>query len=388
MVALPDVDGDGIGDLAFLELNDTSGPCGQLRLALMEREGLIRKSTVLWRAEQPSRQVVSGPCTYGMALDWLPTRDDAIVRIVVGCPQWLPSQAKGLVSNLVVVEVGADLQASSVAEISVPNEMIRAGASRSLGWGVCALSEWDGGGGWTLAAGDPWAGGDMTEEVGRNGIVPVPGSGGCVWIIEVDRSYSILRWHPIWSVDVGAGQGDGRLGSSLCTLGSPAVGTWRIAVGSDAEERNTGGMGSVRIIDYRRDTGATLVAVLSADDVDSGIADRALRFGGSVCAVGDLDANGFPDVGVGVPAYDSRYLDENYARRGAVWIGLLDGTCQLIGAELVLGPRSDDRGGFGDGLAMWPAVRSGKSAELLLVRNGGWREGGQVAGYRIAARVH
>jgi hypothetical protein len=134
-------------------------------------------------------------------------------------------------------------------------------------------------------------------------------------------------------------QGFGSFGFGVAALGDlDGDGTGDLAVGSPFEDLAAPDAGALWLLFLNGDGSVKSHVRLSAGAGGLGFATGQTEFGSAVAPLGDLDADGVPDVAVGADLDDDGGPD-----RGAVWVLFLNGDGSVKAHAKI----SDTEGGFG-----------------------------------------
>ncbi|NOT30519.1 MAG: hypothetical protein HOP15_08740, partial [Planctomycetes bacterium] len=186
-----------------------------------------------------------------------------------------------------------------------------------FGYALTSLSDLDGDGAGELAVGAPWF--DSRAGITKD---------GGVWVLFLDRSGRVKHARELSAGTeprlAGILDGDG-FGAQTAALGDvDGDGIGDLAVGAHGSDDGGSGRGSVWILFLRADASVRAAREISATEGGfAGLLEDEGHLGHGMCALGDVDGDGVPDLAVGAPFADGERPD-----LGVVWILFLrrDGT--------------------------------------------------------------
>jgi hypothetical protein len=356
-VAIGDIDGDGIEDLAVGAQLDDDGfaNAGAVWILFMNEDRSVKGHKKISNVSGwPGSPIKGG--RFGNSIAAIGDFDnDGVPDIVVGSYY---DDDGGVQSGAVyIMMLNRDGSVKSHQKISATqgglNGLI---ANRFFGSGVSSLGDLDGDGIIDIAVGAP----NYDDDGGFYK--------GSVWILFLNQDGTVKN-QQIISQTLGNFTGiiddEDRFGRSVNTIGDiDGDGINEIAVSANSDDDGAENAGAFYILFLNRDGTVRKYQKISAlQGGFSGTINEGDNFGYSVTGLGDIDGDGIIDIAVGVPNSDFGGID-----RGAAWVLFLnvDGTVKkhtlLAGINYLL----TDGDGIGVHLSTFAGYNSNGKKELIV----------------------
>ena len=329
---LGDVDGDGISDLAAGATFDSdAGPSrGALWILFLNADGSVREQQKINDVEGGFTGVLDDGDRFGSAAAPLGDLDgDGIVDVAVGARE--DDDGGGARGAVWILFLNADGTVKSHQKIS-----------NTEGGFTGILDNFDLFGVATAALGD--LDGDGVVDLGVGAFNDDDGQvqSGAVWVLFLNSDGTVKANQKISNTEGGFGgtiNTNEFFGSALARIGDlDGDGVIELAVGTAFDGDGGFARGAVWILFLNPD--GTVRTEQKISDTEGGFLgklDNADNFGASTASIGDLNADGIPDLAVG-----ARNDDDGDGQIGATWILFLNADGTVKGYQKI----SDVRGGF------------------------------------------
>ena len=316
MASLPDLDGDGVRDLAVGSQRDDDGgqDRGAVYILFMNSDGSV-KSHAKISSTEGGGPMLSDDDEFGTSVAWLgdfgsgaPTSHAMAVGADLD-----GSEHHGSVYLLFLDSSGTNpgtVVSYHKIDDTEPDLMGAFNFEERFGNSLAYL-------------GDLGPGADTPRALAVGAIGDNDGAGvfrGAVWLLFLDSDGSVYSHLEISATDLPLADDD-RLGTGLSCLGDlDGSGSSVCALASGAAGDDSGGerRGAVWILFLNND--GTLGSSQKVSDVDGdfgGVLDDYDAFGSSVASLGDWNGDSVPDLAVGAPSGDDAPSSDN---PGSVWI--------------------------------------------------------------------
>ena len=314
IVALGDLDGDGVGDLAVGALGDDDGGAdrGAAWILFLRADGTVKAQSKISAASGGFTGALDAGDWFGFAGAALGDLDgDGVGDLAVGAPRDDDGVANGGAVWILFLDAGGAVR--SHAKISATSGGFAGplAANDQLGTSLAALGDLDGDGTGDLAAGavhDSDGGADQ----------------GALWILFLNLDGTVKSQAKISETQGGFSgpldSGD-QFAISLAAAGDlDGDGLRELAVGARADDDGGTDRGAVWLLSLAADGSVAAQAKISSTAGGfAGPLDDGDFFGVSLAAPGDLDGDGRLDLCVGANLDDDGGPD-----RGALWVLFLD----------------------------------------------------------------
>ena len=374
VTAIGDLDGDGVDDLAvhdgdsFLEDGTAYWHRGAVYILFMNADGTVRENKKITDGHGGfTGQILPGHF-FGKAMDCLGDLDgDGVVDLVVGAyNDETDGTDIGVAHGAVwILFLQSDGTVKAQQKIDTNDGgLVGLGFDTNFGVAVATIGDLDG---------------DDIPEVAVGAHLDNEGGfgAGAVWILYLNRDGTVRDQRKIFFDRVQGPIGDStgwrNFGRSLARIGDlDRDGVPDLAVGLPFSNQTGQGNGEVWILFLNADGTVRTVQTIHADNSPVGPFDNLDFFGWSIARLGDLDADGVVDLGVGV----TRSSDPNPGI-GHLWILFMnpDGTVRDSrkigqGSGGFVGPLPDFSE-FGSSIAALGDSDGNGSMELVVGARGG-----------------
>lgn len=337
IAALPDVDGDGVADIAVGAAKDGGVTVrGSVHVIFMTAGGGVKGEQIISDTQGELQGVLRDDAEFGTAVASAgDLDDDGVPDLMVGA---LGGEEGGIAAGSVWMLF---LRENGVVKGYEKINYYEGGFLGSLspgdefGRAVEFVGDLDGNGARDLIVGAPKS---------DDGSVDINADRGAVWVTRLNPIASDIV-HRHRKVSNSSGDFDGALldgdgfGKSIAAIGDlDGDNVTDLAVGAWGDDTNGTDRGAVWILFMNAD--GTVKSEQKIGDVDGGFAGALSdgdNFGHAVATLGDLDGDGVVDIAVGAPGDDTGGL-----ARGAVWILFLNPNGTVKAHQKI----SDADGGF------------------------------------------
>ena len=319
LALLPDLDGDGVNELAVGALYDDDGvdDAGAVWILFLNSDGTVKSHQKISTTEGGFTGILAQSDFFSCTMSALDDMDgDGVSELAVGAPY--ADDGGGFDRGaLWILFLNADGTVKSHQKNSATHGDFTGELDVGDEFGsVAAIGDLDGDGVADLAVGAP--------QDGDGGV-----NLGAVWILFLNSDGTVKSHQKISQIEggfTGKLAGGDFFGGKLVSLGDlDGDGVVDLAVGAVGDDGDGGtARGAVWILFLNSD--GTVKSQQKISDTDGGflgVLDNGDFFGSSVAAIGDHNGDGSIDIAVGAIFDDDG--GKPFTDRGAVWVLFLDG---------------------------------------------------------------